>query len=65
MKKITTIAVATALLGLAACSSETAAPEAENAAVATEEAALADDAALTDEATPAEVTAEGGVEQPK
>ena len=59
MKKITTIAVATALLGLAACSADNATTEAENAAVATEEAAPADEAA------PAEVAAEGAAEQPK
>jgi uncharacterized lipoprotein len=58
MKKITTIAVATALLGLAACSADNATTEAENAAVTTEEAAPADEAA------PAEVTAEGDAEQP-
>ena len=59
MKKITTIAVATALLGLAACSADNATTEAENAAVTTEEAAQADEAA------PAEVAAEGDAEQPK
>jgi hypothetical protein len=54
MKKITTIAVATALLGLAACSAENTAPEAENT-VAAEDAAPADaaEAAATAEAVEA------------
>jgi uncharacterized lipoprotein len=73
MKKITTIAVATALLGLAACSTENATPEAENAVVATEEAAPAAPAAPADEAVTEEAAvatavkdaAEGDAEQPK
>jgi uncharacterized lipoprotein len=68
MKKITTIAVATALLGLAACSADNATTEAENAAVATEEAAPANEAAPADEAVTEEAAvdaAEGDAEQPK
>lgn len=70
MKKITTIAVATALLGLAACSTENATPEAENAAVTTEEAAPAApaDETVTEEAavaTAVKDAAEGDAEQPK
>ena len=68
MKKITTIAVATALLGLAACSTENATPE--NAAVTTEEAAPAApaDETVTEEAavaTAVKDAAEGDAEQPK
>ena len=54
MKKITTIAVATALLVLAACSTENATPEAD---AAVEGAAPAADAAV--------ITVEGATVQPK
>jgi uncharacterized protein YcfL len=71
MKKITTIAVATALLVLAACSTENAAPEADAVVVATEEAAPVAEAPAA-EAPAAEVTAddavitvEGATVQPK
>jgi hypothetical protein len=63
MKMIATFAVATALLGLAACSTEDTVPATEEVAPATEEVAPATDAApATEEAASGDKPADSVVE---